>query len=96
MKSGADTDRRSIPMLLMQSRRPHPIALIAPSGITRCLHSRVEALTPTERRVLLWSFAASLTADRRRTCTAERTIKWHRHNIMQSWRFIRSPNWFPR
>ena len=59
------------------------------------LRSRVNALTPTERKVfdlvvrgrLNKQIAAELG-------TTERTVKWHRHNIMQKLqRRSPSPDW---
>jgi FixJ family two-component response regulator len=48
------------------------------------LHSRVDALTPTERRVLALVVRGKLNKQiAAELGTAERTIKWHRHNIMQ-------------
>jgi FixJ family two-component response regulator len=48
------------------------------------MHSRVEALTATERRVLALVVRGKLNKQiAAELGTAERTIKWHRHNIMQ-------------
>jgi len=53
-------------------------------GQLDALHSRVSALTPTERKVFDLVVRGRLNKQiAAEFGTAERTIKWHRHNIMQ-------------
>jgi len=89
MKSGAeDFLTKPVPTEALVEAVAQAIARDGKDRVIReqldVMHSRVDTLTPTERKVLALVVRGMLNKNiAGELGTAERTVKWHRHNIME-------------
>ena len=89
MKSGAeDFLTKPVPTEALVAAVAQAIARDGKDRVIReqldVMHSRVDTLTPTERKVLALVVRGMLNKNiAGELGTAERTVKWHRHNIME-------------